>query len=172
MRRARGIAAVALGVLLVPAAAASARVGSPSMDPNCTWDASKPGAVLFAQYPAPTMDPNCIWDAPGHMTCKAPAASYGAIAYGRTSGAWGSSYHWGSQAEAESKAMQTCAKQGNDCEVVVWFDRKCGAVAAAEGAVAFWGLGDSDGQARADAQNKCEQGGGKDCRVQASECSN
>jgi len=67
--------------------------------------------------------------------------------------------------------MQTCAQHGNDCEVMVWFDRKCGAVAAAAGAVAFWGLGDSEEQAGAEAKNKCEQGGGEGWRVQASECS-
>ena len=121
---------------------------------------------------------NCAPSNPHYSSCRSdcqsacgPAASYGAIAYGRTSGAWGSSYHWGSQAKAESAAMQTCAQHGNDCEVMVWFDRKCGAVAAAAGAVAFWGLGDSEEQAGAEAKHKCEQGGGKDCTVQASECS-
>ena len=104
-------------------------------------------------------------------TPDAPAHSYGAIAYGRTSRAWGSSYRWGSQAKAESVAMQTCAQHGNDCEVMVWFDRKCGAVASGEGTTAFWGLGDTVGEARADAQNKCVNGGGKGCEVQASQCS-
>ena len=39
--------------------------------------------------------------------CSKVGPSYGAIAYGRTSGAWGSSYQWDSRAKAESTAMQT-----------------------------------------------------------------
>jgi hypothetical protein len=84
----------------------------------------------------------------------------------------GYSYHWGSRAKAESVAMQNCGQHGNDCEVMVWFDRRCGAVAAGEGTTAFWCLGRSDSQARADAQNKCVNGGGKDCEIQVSRCSN
>jgi hypothetical protein len=114
------------------------------------------------------MYPTCT---PGSSTPSAPAASYGAIAYGRTSKAWGYSYHWGSRAKAESVAMQKCAQNGNDCEVMVWFMRKCGAVASGGGTTAFWGLGNNDGQARADAQNKCMNSGGKDCEVQVSQCS-
>jgi hypothetical protein len=101
----------------------------------------------------------------------APARSFGAIAYGRASKAWGESYKWESQRKAESVAMQNCAKHGNDCEVMVWFERKCGAVAAGEGATAYWGLGDSDGEARADAQSKCAKASGSDCEVQVSRCS-
>jgi hypothetical protein len=108
---------------------------------------------------------------PGTSTPSAPAASYGAIAYGRTSMAWGYSNRWGSQAKAESVAMRNCAQHGKDCEVMVWFERKCGAVAADDGTTAYWGLGDSDGQARADAQTKCVKGGGNACEVQVSQCS-
>jgi hypothetical protein len=108
---------------------------------------------------------------PGVPGSSAPAPSFGAIAYGRTSRAWGHSFHWGSQAKAESVAMQNCAKRGDDCEVMVWFKRKCGAVASGEGTSAFWGLGNSDGQARAEAKNKCVSDSGKDCEVQVSACS-
>ena len=101
----------------------------------------------------------------------APSYSYGAIAYGRTSGAWGYSHRWGSQAKAESVAKENCAQRGDDCEVMVWFDRKCGAVVASEDSSPFWGLGDSDAQARAAAQDKCANGGGKACEVQVSHCS-
>ncbi len=67
--------------------------------------------------------------------------------------------------------MSNCGKHGTDCEVMVWFKRKCGAVASGEAAAAFWGLGDTDGQARADAQSKCVNGGGKNCGVKVSQCS-
>ena len=98
-------------------------------------------------------------------------ASYGAIAFGATSGAWGASYDWANQAKAESVAMQNCAQHGNDCKAIVWFKQQCGAVASGEGTAVFWGLGGSDELARADAQNKCMNNGGKSCEVRASQCS-
>jgi Domain of unknown function (DUF4189) len=64
--------------------------------------------------------------------------------------------------------MQKCGEHGTDCEVMVWFNRKCGAVVSGEGTNAFWGLGNNDGQARADAQSKCENGGDKNCEVRVS----
>jgi hypothetical protein len=102
---------------------------------------------------------------------SAPSASYGAIAYGRTSVAWGYSYRWGSRAKAESTALQNCKANGDDCEVIVWFEHKCGAVAASDDPDAFWGLGNSEAQAGADAKAKCDAAGGKNCTVQVSHCS-
>jgi Domain of unknown function (DUF4189) len=113
----------------------------------------------------------CVEDVKTCTTIPVPGPSYGAIAYGRTSKAWGYSHNWGSQAKAESVATQNCAQHGDDCEVMVWFDRRCGAVAAGGGTAAFWGLGNSDGQAQADARNKCLKGGGKACEVKISQCS-
>ena len=97
--------------------------------------------------------------------------SYGAIAYGKTSGAWGSSYSWPSQDKAESVAMQNCQKYANDCEIMVWFHDECGAVAADDDGNAYWGLGDGTGGAGENAMQKCGNGGGKNCQVQAAECS-
>ena len=105
-------------------------------------------------------------------TPSAPSDSYGAIAYSRTSGSWGYSYKWSSRAKAESVAMQTCAKYAKDCEVTVWYDRECGAVAADQGPTAFWGIGNTVSQARATALNECMKGGRKGCAVQVSQCSN
>jgi hypothetical protein len=155
MRQARGIAAIALGVLLALAAGAPARAQIPCSTVCSRYDQGQ--CVEHTHYSCTTPTP--------------PPASYGAIAYGLTSGAWGTSYRWGSQAKAESSAMQQCAQHGTDCEVMVWFERKCGAVATAEGTTAYWGLGDTDGEARADAQKKCTEDGGKICEVQVSECS-
>ena len=159
MRQAGGIAAAALGVLLALTVCAPVPVQA-YCPTECKRHDPKQGY--------------CIEYGPVGAGCtesSAPARSYGAIAYGSKSRAWGSSYHWGSEAKAESAAMKSCAEHGDDCEVVVWFDRKCGAVAAAEDATSFWGLGDSEEQAGADAQNKCVNGGGKGCVVQASQCS-
>src|ERR1700688_239545 len=156
MRQANGIAATAFGILLaLTAGAPSARAQIPCSTVCSNYIEGK--CSQYTHY-------SCNGAAP-----SAPARSYGAIAYGPTSGAWGSSYHWGNEAKAESAAMKTCAEHGSDCEVEVWFDRKCGAVASGGPKTAFWGLGDSESQARADAQQKCEQGGGKACRIQASQ---
>ena len=155
MRHASAIAATALSVLVLLTASAPARA-------QCSFGCNRYEQGQCVEYRT------CTPSVPG---ASAPAVSYGAIAYGRTSKAWGFSYRWGNRAKAESVAMQNCAQHGNDCEVMVWFDRRCGAVASGEGTTAFWGLGRSDGQARADARNKCVNGGGKNCEVQVSACS-
>ena len=107
-------------------------------------------------------------------TCTTPAPpppAYGAIAYGRTSMAWGYSDHWPSQSKAESVAKQNCAAHGSDCEIMVWYKNMCGAVASADGNGAYWGLGDGVGAARGAALSKCAKGGGKNCTIQVAECS-
>jgi hypothetical protein len=157
MRQAKGIATIALGILLALMVGAPARAQVPCSTVCSRYDQGQ--CVQYTHY-------SCEGAAP-----SAPSRSYGAIAYGLTSGAWGTSYHWGSQAKAESSAMQRCAEHGKDCEVIVWFESKCGAVALGQGTTAFWGLGDSEKQARADAQNKCVTGGGKNCEVEVYECS-
>jgi len=153
MRQTGGIAATAVGVLLTLTA------GPPAWAQDCTTECSMYQEGECIEY----------WH---HCTEDLPVFSFGAIAYGRTSRAWGYSYSWDSQAKAESVALQNCAQHGNDCEVMVWFEHKCGAVAAGDGTDAFWGLGDSDGAARDEAQNKCVSGGGANCEVQVSQCSN
>jgi hypothetical protein len=103
---------------------------------------------------------------------SAPAASYGAIAYGRMSQAFGYSHRWDSRAKAESVAMKNCGKHGTDCEVMVWFERKCGAVAVPSGSTAaYWGLGNSDGEARSIAMGQCTKDNGRQCEVKVSHCS-
>jgi hypothetical protein len=107
-------------------------------------------------------------------TCAAPAPArpnFGAIAYGRKSGAWGYSYDYDSQAQAEHAAMQNCAKNGDDCEVMVWYQRECGAVASAAGDAAYWGVGDGTGDAGAKALASCKKDGGKNCKIEVEECS-
>ncbi len=101
-----------------------------------------------------------------------PPPSYGAIAYGPKSGAWGDSYRWGNRTKAESVALQNCKQHGDDCEVAVWFDRRCGAVAAGEGTAYYWGVGRNDTQARSIAKKKCEEDGVKKCEIQVWRCSN
>jgi hypothetical protein len=101
-----------------------------------------------------------------------PAPSYGAIAYGRTSGAYGFSHGWSSQKKAESVALQNCAQHGSDCESMVWFDRKCGAVTArSDSTAAYWGLGNGAGDANAEAMRQCTKDKGQHCTVKVTHCS-
>jgi hypothetical protein len=106
--------------------------------------------------------------------CPRPAAaisSYGAIAYGRLSRAWGYSERWSDQAKAESVALQNCAQTGDDCRVMVWFDRGCGAVAADGARGAFWGAGSDADAAGRQALEHCQQAGGLVCQIKAARCS-
>jgi len=155
MRQIRGTAAAGLGVLFLLIE------GGPTQA-QCSFGCNRYESGRCVEYRT------C---SPGVPGSSAPAYSFGAIAYGPTSRAWGYSYHWGSRGKAESVAMQNCAKHGNDCEVMVWFDRRCGAVSAGEGTAAYWGIGRDDAQARAAAQKKCADDGGKGCAVQVSQCS-
>jgi hypothetical protein len=150
MKQATGILAVVLGVLLWLAASAHAQ---------CSTVCSN-----YIQGECSEHTTTCAAPAP-------PKPAYGAIAYGRKSGAWGSSDHWGSEAKAESVAMSNCKKNGDDCEVMVWYERKCGAVASAKGDAAYWGLGDGEGAANENALASCEKDGGKDCKIEVAECS-
>jgi hypothetical protein len=97
--------------------------------------------------------------------------SYGAIAYGRHSTAWGYSYRWGNQAKAEDEALRQCRGNGDDCESIVWYKNQCGAVAASDADDAFWGLGGTKDKAGAVAKQKCDDAGGVNCAVQVAQCS-
>ena len=137
--------------------------------------------TLGGRAQAQVCESSCSMYVEGHCVqytehCTTPEAppkpSFGAIAYGRSDGSWGSSYHWGSQEKAESVALDTCAKQGaKDCEIMVWFDRRCGAIAAGEDRVVVWGVAETEGQARGDAHAKCARAGNKACQMLASQCS-
>lgn len=109
--------------------------------------------------------------APVATTARSASPSYGAIAYGRRSLAWGYSEQWGSRAKAEGVALQNCGQIGGDCQVVVWYDHRCGAVAADDRRAVFATLGDSPTQAAARAQSACRRDGGINCEVKAAECS-
>jgi Domain of unknown function (DUF4189) len=100
-----------------------------------------------------------------------PKPNFGAIAYGPTSKAWGYSFGWGSQTEAQSAAMKQCGARAKDCEVAVWYQRDCGAVVSDTGTDYYWGVGDGTPAAVTQAQQACKKGGGKTCHPEVAECS-
>ncbi len=58
-----------------------------------------------------------------------PANRFGAIAYSPSTGAHGWSYDYPSREEAERVAVANCAQHARDCNVPIWFQNACGALA-------------------------------------------
>ena len=101
---------------------------------------------------------------------QAPQKSYGAIAYSSQDGAYGYSDGWDNQGKAEKTALRYCSQNGSGCEIQVWFQNSCGAVAA-DGNLAFWGQNDSEEEAKRLALENCMKSGGQNCEVKVSHCS-
>jgi uncharacterized protein DUF4189 len=148
---ATGRVILALGLVLALASAARAQVQ------ECHTDCDRYESGQCVAYVQ-----RCV-------TTEPPRPSFGAIAYGKSDGSWGSSFHWSTRQKAESVALDNCRKQGaDDCEVAVWFDRRCGAISSTGGSEIFWAIGEAEGEARGNALRKC---GSKACEVLASACS-
>jgi len=95
--------------------------------------------------------------------------TYGAIAYGAKSGAYGWSHDFDDPQSAENEALISCRVNGDDCQVVVDFWNTCAAVAADQDYVAY-GLGETRGVAESEALAACQKDGGTQCAVQAWGC--
>src|SRR5262249_15208838 len=65
--------------------------------------------------------------------CNRPQTSYGAIAYGAESTAYGYAYDQPSESAAGRRALSDCRKHGDDCRLVVSFSNGCAALAAGDG---------------------------------------
>jgi hypothetical protein len=96
--------------------------------------------------------------------------SFGAIAYGERSRAFGYSFDQGDAARAERVALTNCRKNGDDCKVVSSFSNACAAVAAGgKGRFAAAEAKTRD-QAETEALAACGRGDGK-CEVEVWSCS-
>jgi Domain of unknown function (DUF4189) len=80
--------------------------------------------------------------------------NYGAIATGSDK-AWGYAYDYSTRAQAEAAALQQCQKNAQDCEVRVWFQNACGAVAESDARIG-WGWGESREIAERNAISGCQ----------------
>jgi Tfp pilus assembly protein PilW len=102
------------------------------------------------------------------------SGNYGAIAYSSSTGKWGYSYEYDSQRGAESRALAECRNDGgsDDCEVTVWFNQACGALAV-DGTGA-WGAdwAESKREAESKALANCKQYADKRCELLQSLCTN
>jgi hypothetical protein len=103
--------------------------------------------------------------------CSKPKVSYGAIAYGAKSTAYGYSFDKGTQQEAERTALNNCRPNGDDCKVVSSFTNSCSAVAAIESKGVFsTGSGGSEKAAQDSALQACERTHGRGCEIEVWTC--
>lgn len=156
--------AILLAILLLPGVAAADCMNSCMSRKSCGLDYESsrigPGYCSIAKN-------DC------EVECRRGrnAQSFGAIAYGRTSGATGWSYSQDDEASAQRLALQYCAQHGKDCEVAASFANTCAAVAAG-GDVVVAGRAAASEAAQHQALSACTaKGGGDDCEVKAWACS-
>jgi len=93
-------------------------------------------------------------------------ATWGAIAYSYSTGRYGSSYDYPTQAQAINSAVERC--RVNDCKAVVWFESGCGSFAVGNRA-SGWAVGHSRAEAESKALAECRKRGGN-CRIVAWAC--
>jgi serine/threonine-protein kinase len=97
--------------------------------------------------------------------------SYGAIAYGPKTSAWGNAYGETSAEDANKKALSFCARRAADCEVVASFSNTCAAVAVSQAtSETFVATNEKRGSAESQALRACTQRNSSGCRVAASIC--
>ena len=98
------------------------------------------------------------------------STSFGAIAYGGKSHAYGYSFDHDNAASAERMAMTNCRKKGEDCKVVASFSNACAAVAS--GAKDRFGAvkGASRKEAEAAALAACGKSAGGKCEIEVWTC--
>ena len=94
---------------------------------------------------------------------------YAAFAYSLANGAYGYSYNYATQQEAEQRAMEECGKHSNECKGVFWFRNACGALARASDNAYGWAWNVNLGEARVNALTECSKYG-PSCEIKESFC--
>jgi hypothetical protein len=102
-----------------------------------------------------------------------PVAPYGAIAYGKKSGATGWAYNQDSASKADQVALTNCAAHGDDCKIAIRLTHSCGAVAApvAGSGAGIAGKGATEAEAEKAALTACVIHAGQKCEIEAWTCS-
>ena len=95
--------------------------------------------------------------------------NYGAISYSQQTDSHGWASDYKSQDQAESRAVEECAKHGDGCMLSVWFANACGALAVGKGN--GWGAnwGRTREEAEQNALNSCNSNT-SDCEVRRWVC--
>jgi len=120
-------------------------------------------ALLVAGLPALDSAPVMARSEPGHV--------YGAIAYSKSTGAFGFSYEFPNSEEANELALSKCSQNAQDCYVVISFSNLCASVVADSRREVYWGHAASRGEAQRQAMSACRNDGGVDCDVKVWACS-
>jgi hypothetical protein len=93
---------------------------------------------------------------------------FGAIAYSKSTGRFGSSWQVPNQFDAEERAVSACNRP--DCRPVVWFKNGCGALARARNGAIVYAWSGSITDAKLRASNRCTAQWGS-CKLICSVCS-
>jgi len=97
--------------------------------------------------------------------------SYGAIAYGAKSNAFGYAFDKDSDGAAKQTAMAECKKSNDDCEIVASFSNSCAAVAAVEAKGAYAvGKGGTRASAQSRAMSACAKKNGAGRQIETWTC--
>jgi hypothetical protein len=97
--------------------------------------------------------------------------SFGAIAYGEKSHAFGYSFNQGDAARAERTALANCRKNGDDCKIVSIFSNACAAVASGASNRFAAAEAKTREQAQAEALAACGHSAGGKCEIEVWSCS-
>jgi hypothetical protein len=113
-------------------------------------------------------------DAPPAATVSQP--KYGAIAYDQTNCAWGRSWNYPSQAEADNRAVSECSSGGGstNCKATVEVAAdQCGAVAVTDKCAGFgWAARGDTRTAQDEALRQCQNyNPGLTCTIKVTVCS-
>ncbi len=102
-------------------------------------------------------------------TTGASAAQWGALAYNSASGAYGFSYNYRSEYDADYRAISECAARGPGCEVVLRFGNGCAAFATGYNGAYGWGHDYTRYSAERIALGECGAHGGG-CQIKVWAC--
>jgi hypothetical protein len=114
---------------------------------------------------------SCIRGTPAQSCQTVCSDQYGALAYSRSTGAYGYAYDHDSEARAKRAALNNCGRRAPDCQVVITFIDQCGALAETPKREVSSGLGKTRKEAEDRSVEACRAAGGKDCSVAAWTCS-
>ncbi|HEU0117485.1 MAG TPA: DUF4189 domain-containing protein [Alphaproteobacteria bacterium] len=102
--------------------------------------------------------------------CHHSEESYGAVAYGKSSGAWGMSGSFDNKKAAADDALAYCHEHGNDCKVVLELYESCAAVAEGDNDTVTWGKEATAAEAQDLALQACAKKAGNSCEIQLWHC--
>jgi hypothetical protein len=106
------------------------------------------------------------------MNARPALAQQGAIAYDQNNCAWGDSWNFATQAQAQAKAMAECNHAG--CRIMAQIGpRQCGALAATPNCKGWgWATRPTRAASELGAMQECQGANAGQCTVRLSDCNN